>query len=195
MGAIFSSCCAADLLLPEAELADHKRGHTREPVAEPTLPSSSSANVSAQTTWPQSGAAVKGAGSFASEEALRRWLEQHLVKTGAWGQEGAKPVGKLLNELEQRESILAVAEGRVLRCLSVAKVRVQRPDSDQQLIEAKQVLPDGSERIRNTPLSEKMLAGEAPVEAAIRGVREELHSILSPESEVLPRGQLHETVE
>ena len=53
-------------------------------------------------------------------------------------------------------------------------VSVHRPGSTQVLVEAKEIKPDGKEKVRGTPLSEKMFAGEDPVGAAVRGVKEEI---------------------
>jgi hypothetical protein len=50
------------------------------------------------------------------------------------------------------------------------------------LYEERQVLPDGRERRRNLPVSEKLLGGEGWREAALRAVREEL-------GPALPAGQ------
>jgi hypothetical protein len=47
------------------------------------------------------------------------------------------------------------------------------------LTEARQWLPDGRERERGLPLSEKLLAGEGWREGAVRAVAEELGSALA----------------
>ena len=72
-------------------------------------------------------------------------------------------------------------------------MRIQRPGSDQVLIEVKQVMPSGEERLRGDVPGEKMLAGEESAAAALRGVKEELGERLKSEPRML--GVLHETTE
>ena len=50
--------------------------------------------------------------------------------------------------------------------------------SVQVLQEEFQILPKGIKRARGVPLSEKMKAGEAWIDAVHRGVKEELGSVL-----------------
>ena len=141
---------------------------------------------------------VFGKGDFATDDELRQWLDDHSVSTSTWGADATKTIGDLRDELDRAESTLHVEEGRVLRCLSVAKVRVLRLGSSdrKQLFEAKQQLPTGGVRVRGVPLSEKMFAGEEPREAALRGVREELATKLAdPAGDVQFIGPLHEFVE
>ena len=59
--------------------------------------------------------------------------------------------------------------------MRVVKVNVMRPGSaDEVLIEARQIFPNGNERVRGRPLSEKVLPRERPLAAAARGVLEEI---------------------
>ena len=139
-----------------------------------------------------------GAHSFAGDRTttapqLAEWLKRRGLDVDAWGQGAAKGVGSLLQELVKQESTLDEVAGRVLRCVSVAKLRIMRPGSNQFLIEAKQVLPDGRERVRNDVPGEKMYAGEGHAAAALRGASEELcMSVPLDPSDVM---LLHETVE
>lgn len=87
----------------------------------------------------------------------------------------AKGVEDLFNELEREETILQFGSTGVRRWLNVVKVRITPPDQPKKLlVEARQIFPDGRERARGMPLSEKMFAREAPLSAARRGVSEEL---------------------
>ena len=124
---------------------------------------------------------------------LSDYLSEHGIDISGWGVGAAKRVADLQHELEQSESTLAVEEGRLLRCLRVVKLRMHRPGSSEYLREAKQTMADGRERVSNNEKpGEKMVADEDPLEAAVRGAREEL-----AERFVQPTGMrlLHETIE
>ena len=64
--------------------------------------------------------------------------------------------------------------GMALRCAEVAKVLVKREGSTQVLVETHEIKPDGKKKMRGAPLSEKMFAGEDPIIAGARGVKEEI---------------------
>ena len=130
---------------------------------------------------------------FTSADTLAEWLTARGLNVSEWGSGTAKPVKKLFEEVQQRESELVIENGRVLRCLCVAKMRIHRPDSSQFLVEAKQVLADGRERVRGDVPGEKMFAGEDPLEAAVRGCREELGARMTCEPTEI--ALLHKTVE
>ena len=71
-----------------------------------------------------------------------------------------------------------------LHRVSAVKVCVTRPgEPGSVLIEAMQIFPDGSNRTRGRPLSEKVLPHEAPLDAARRGVLEELGPALGDAQE------------
>ena len=91
---------------------------------------------------------VSSAGLLEAKKPLNPacFLVENGVDTSRWGRDAAKSVADLLLELEQSESTLTIENDDVLRCLRVAKMRIQRPDSDQCLVEAKQILPGGRER-------------------------------------------------
>lgn len=111
-------------------------------------------------------------------------LIEHGVHLDSWGVGLAKTVADLHAELERGETTLRFGPRSVERWLDVVKVRLHRPGAEARLadhlaggahlVEAWQVLPDGRERTRGLPLSEKMLHREAPLDAARRGVLEEL---------------------
>ena len=134
-----------------------------------------------------------GAVPVLDEAELRDWLAEHHTSTSEWGQETTKDVVDLLQELAHGDSTLVVEDGRAVRCLRVAKMRIQRPGASEYLIEAKQTLTNGKERYLGDMPGEKIFAHEAPETAALRGVRAELGDQLMSEPRLL--GVLHETQE
>ena len=112
---------------------------------------------------------------FGTEEQLTKCLSDEGVDVSAWGSGSAKRVSDLLHEIQKKESELVKEDGRLIRCLRVAKLRIQRPDSTEYLRETKQIMPDGRVRARHDEKpGEKMEADEDPLEAAVRGIKEEL---------------------
>jgi len=109
-----------------------------------------------------------------TEATTRQWLEEHEVPTGLWGVGSAKSVGQLWAEVKHGECTLIYEEGRALRELRVVKLRVLHPASTQHLIEQKQTLANGEERIRGDVPGEKLTHGEMAEVGAVRGVKEEL---------------------
>lgn len=126
-------------------------------------------------------------------EALAEWLECHGTSTAAYGTGNAKRIEDLLHEIVNRECSLKLEDGRPVRRLSVINLFV-RNRNEQVLIEERQVLPDGRERQRGLPLSEKMYADEDWRTAALRAVVEELGSALPPEPQVYLIEETHEEV-
>ena len=130
-----------------------------------------------------------GPGAFASPAELEAALSAHGVDVSLWGSDSRKSSAQLLGELERGESILRFIAGTsVRRWVNVVKVRMRRqeesllaaaegridPYAELELIETSQILPNGRVRARGLPLSEKMLYREPPLEAARRGIAEEL---------------------
>ena len=116
-------------------------------------------------------------------EELRTWLERHHVDTKSFGVGRAKSVDALLKEITEGESVLesqSCAHGRAIRKVSVVNVRILN-ERGQELIEKQQILPSGIIRDRQQPLGEKCLPDEAWVDAAKRGILEELGSVLPPD--------------
>lgn len=73
------------------------------------------------------------------------------------------------------------------RVISVVKVRILDASADGtwQLYETKQTLcRDGRTRPRNRPLAEKLRPGEAVEDCCVRGVREELGSLVGTKSRI-----------
>lgn len=108
---------------------------------------------------------------FVDPEQLERWLQEEGVNTAVWDQGGAKTVVDLWREIQAGESMLQ--EEPLRRCVELVEIIVRQ--NGRYLIEAEQELADGAQRQRHIPPSEKMRPGEDVLDAARRGVREELH--------------------
>ena len=111
---------------------------------------------------------------WTSEATTRSWLDEHKVPIDLWGTGTAKSVGHLWAEVKQGECTLTYEEGRALRELRVVKMRVLHPTSTQHLIEQKQTLANGKEKIRGGVPGEKLINDEVAEDGAVRGVKEEL---------------------
>ncbi len=113
-------------------------------------------------------------------EALKRLLLESGVDISNWGQGTAKPVEKLQKEIDEGECVLMKNEkGELIRKVSLACVYVYYKNSDGKtfvLKEDRQVFKNGSigKRTLQNSVTEKMKAGETPLEAAKRGLMEEL---------------------
>ncbi|XP_061342054.1 uncharacterized protein LOC133288343, partial [Gastrolobium bilobum] len=107
------------------------------------------------------------------------WLKPRLPSDSfaSWGvKPGTKNVHNLWLELAQGETSLADSTPPV-RTVQVVTVRVTRKDG-KFLAESHQELSDGNVRKRGRSLSEKMKPNEDPESAAVRGIREELGSVI-----------------
>lgn len=114
----------------------------------------------------------------ATERELQAWLqEQGGVDTTQYGKGQAKTVVELLDEVQNRESVLEIEGGKALRIVNVLSLHILN-SRGQVLFEEEQVLPDGRARRRGVPVSEKIIADEPWVQATARAVREELGSAL-----------------
>jgi hypothetical protein len=150
------------------------------------LPASASTNPS-----------MKDSFQGTTEVELERWLGARGVDCSAWGKlPGSKPVALLLEEVAEGESLLTTGSpnSTTLRAVSVVNVRVLSGDG-RFLVEAKQLLPSGAERLRNMVLSEKMLPGEDWKEAARRGILEELGPVLPEHRDISLHESTYECVE
>ncbi len=111
-------------------------------------------------------------------------LKKRLVDSGIdlslWGQGEAKTVENLSSEINDGEvELVSTPNGKLTRKVAVANIDVTYINSAGQhyrLIERRQVLTDGRERMRTleTSVAEKLKAGEDVLSAAKRGVEEEL---------------------
>jgi len=163
----------ADILL--------RRGLTRRPWTTLGRPPRPMTHASATTQW-------RGE----SEDELRQLLTSHGVDVSAWARGNAKTVASLFTEVQEKETTLLVSGGTVTRQLTVMQVAVRDPrHKDRVLVEASQVLPDGRERRREVLLAEKMIDGEDWQDAALRGIAEELGSVLGDALHVRLRTESH----
>jgi len=123
-----------------------------------------------------------GRNDFESPEELEEFLRGRGFDLRLWGKGTSKGAFELWNELQAKESVLFILRDtkQVVRRLRVVRVVVRRNPSDPfVLIEKQQVLRDGRIRHRGTVLAEKMKAGETPLQAARRGLMEELHGVVN----------------
>ncbi|KAL2339539.1 hypothetical protein Fmac_007479 [Flemingia macrophylla] len=118
--------------------------------------------------------------NFASPQSLSDWLKPRLPSDSlaSWGvKPGTKNVHNLWLELSQGETSLADSTPPV-RTVHVVLVRVAGKHGTF-LVESHQELSDGNVRKRGRPLSEKMKPNEDPQSAAVRGIFEELGSVIA----------------
>jgi hypothetical protein len=106
-------------------------------------------------------------------------LKKHDIPCDLWGTGKSKTVNHLLDELKNNECELTEMNGTLTRFIEFVGVKIFYTDKEGQrwfLKEDRQEFKDGRVRRRNMPssVSEKMVAGEDPLIAAIRGIREEL---------------------
>ncbi|KAH7440626.1 hypothetical protein KP509_03G002400 [Ceratopteris richardii] len=121
---------------------------------------------------------------FGSPEALACWLSNRLPEgISQWGvTPGTKQVTNLWLELKEGEIVLEDTYPP-RRTVHVASVKI-RNKTGHMLVEAHQEMADGSIRLRNRPLSEKMRPGENVEEACFRGILEELGEHLGARNRV-----------
>lgn len=133
----------------------------------------------------------------ATSEMLRKLLQDNHVPIDTWGAGHAKTVEDLFAEVASGESVLTVADGRVIREVTslVMDVYFQKGKDVWRLIEEKQVFTGGRERIRNSwvSLGEKMEPGEDPELAIHRALKEELQ--IEGRQSVIEREVIHEDKE
>lgn len=105
-----------------------------------------------------------------SSEQLNQWLTERGIDTSVWGQGVAKSVEDLWTEIVNGESLLEPEPLR--RVVQVVNVIIRK--GDKVLIETEQQFDGNRVRHRGIPLSEKLKPGEEPLNAALRGIEEEL---------------------
>lgn len=111
---------------------------------------------------------------------LARVLELHDIDHTQWGLGATKTLEQLFEEIRNNESRLVEPRdtsvlGRMVRVAAV-DITTQVAGIPLRLVEERQVFRNNSERTRDlqTSISEKIMGGESPEEAAVRGMREEL---------------------
>lgn len=116
-----------------------------------------------------------------TEQELIKLLLEHKVPVHTWGTGVTQTLGHLLNNINEGEVELAVHDGVLTRFAIGARVFVYYCGGSKslKLWEAMQVFKDGRPRVRNleSSLGEKVKPGEPPLEAAKRGMKEELSYI------------------
>jgi hypothetical protein len=111
---------------------------------------------------------------------LRNLLEQSGIDTSTWGQGPTKTIEQLQKEIDEGEAVLIKTDsGEVVRNISLACVDVYYKNEDGKIFflrEDKQVYQNGSERKRTlkSSVTEKMKSEENSLDAAKRGLMEEL---------------------
>jgi len=111
-------------------------------------------------------------------EELSCFLESYGLDTSCYGVGKAKSLVNLLTEVAKGETVIHVLDERPVRQVEVVCLFL-RNDLGQILVETKQVTPDGRERCRCRPLSEKLMRDEPWDQGAIRGVQEELGTAMN----------------
>ena len=140
----------------------------------------------------------------ADTRPLKKWLEERGIdaretfsnapsssSSSSSSNGGLKSIDDLLKEIENGETVLVEnntedtpgGDVSCVRRVSVVVVEItSKSKPNKKLIEYVQTLPSGATRKRERFLSEKIMTGkgEGPLEAAERGIREELGAALSP---------------
>lgn len=134
----------------------------------------------------------------ADTRPLKKWLEERGIDAretfsntqSSSSNGGLKSIDDLLKEIENGETVLVEnntdtpgGDVSCVRRVSVVVVEItSKSKPNKKLIEYVQTLPSGATRKRERFLSEKIMTGkgEGPLEAAERGIREELGAALSP---------------
>lgn len=111
---------------------------------------------------------------FTGVSQLETWLRAYGVDMTCWGQQAAKTVADLWQEVQQGECQLMLdhVAHYLLRVVEVVEVHIVQ--SGKLLHEASQQFADGRIRYRNRPPSEKLHPSETPLAAAQRCIQEEL---------------------
>ncbi len=107
---------------------------------------------------------------FKNLESLANWLKTCGIDTGTWGTGQYKTVANLWEEYESGE--ISFEENPPLRNVNVVQILVRR--GSMILLEIEQAFAGGERRFRNQPPSEKIKANETIIDAAYRGLNEEL---------------------
>lgn len=106
-------------------------------------------------------------------------LKNHDIPCDLWGTGKSKTINHLLDEIKNNECELTEMHGTLTRLIEFVGIKIFYTDKEGEkwfLKEDRQEFKDGRIRRRNMPnsVSEKMVSGEDPLIAAIRGIREEL---------------------
>lgn len=109
---------------------------------------------------------------------LKELLNSYNIPIDLWGTGKSKTINNLLNELENNECSLEEKNDKITRYIEFVGIKIYYNKDDERFIlkEDRQEFNDGRVRRRDMPssVSEKMVFGEDPIVASIRGIREEL---------------------
>ena len=121
-------------------------------------------------------------------------LNKHHIPIEDWGKGDAKSIRSLFNEIKEEDCILKEEGDYLIRLIEFVGIRIYYRDGDNTwlLKEDRQVFNDGRIRRREMPssVSEKMRFGEDPVNAAVRGILEELGVDIN-KKQLIKRRDLH----
>jgi hypothetical protein len=118
-------------------------------------------------------------------EQLKLTLPLHLYGVGQ-----AKSFDRLVEEIEQGETLIDFRNNQPVRLIQVARVYIFC--KGRQLIESKQTIKGQGDRFRNLDcVSEKFKLRERARDAAVRGIEEEL-GLCIKESDLVLLGKLAE---
>jgi hypothetical protein len=109
---------------------------------------------------------------------LKIKLNKFSIPIDNWGTGKSKTINHLFDELSNNECELLEIDGSLVRIIEFVGVKIYYNSKDERwfLKEDRQEFNDGRIRRRTMPssVSEKMKFGEDPLNAAIRGIKEEL---------------------
>ena len=109
---------------------------------------------------------------------LKELLNSYNIPIDLWGTGKSKTINNLLNELENNECSLEEKNDKITRYIEFVGIKIYYNKDNERFIlkEDRQEFNDGRVRRRDMPssVSEKMVFGEDPIVASIRGIREEL---------------------
>lgn len=108
--------------------------------------------------------------NFNTIQHLKDWLIAKGIDQSQWGTDGTKTVENLWAEIVAGETELQ--DDPPLRLIRVVNIIVRQ--GDKILIEGEQEFGDNQRRYRGVPPAEKMKPRESHIEAALRGLAEEL---------------------
>lgn len=107
--------------------------------------------------------------------SISRLLKEFSIDPEMWGKGKAKTLDHLVKEIVIGETTLDVTpDGNLVRVVHLSSVDLTY--KDLKLVEEMQIFEDGRVRIRqlSATVTEKIMPGENPKEAALRGIQEEL---------------------
>jgi len=118
-----------------------------------------------------------------SYEELESLLNEYKIPLNKWGTSGFKTVKHLWNEILEEECVLSEVNGKLHRNVDFVGARIiyKRDGILYRIWEDRAIFKDGRIRVRQIKhsMAEKFKSGEDPIDALIRGMKEELGIELS----------------